>query len=67
MGISTADAIRTLAGVITPLNAIMGHDANGWAVGSLTEAVMGVTGGLVRIANALESIAEAIREGRDEP
>lgn len=43
-----------IARAITPQDAIAGEDAAGGRVGSLTEAVMGVTAGLVRIANAIE-------------
>lgn len=49
-----ADAIAAPAGP--------GTDACGGAVESLTESVMGVTAGLVRIAEAIESLADAVRE-----
>ena len=39
-----------------------GQDATGGTVDSLTEAVMGTTAGLVRIADAISDLAEAIRE-----
>jgi hypothetical protein len=39
-----------------------GHDAAGGTVGCLTSGVMGVTAGLVRIAEAIDNLAEAIRE-----
>jgi hypothetical protein len=37
-----------------------GRDATGRTVGSLTESVMGVTSGLVKIADAIERLAEAV-------
>lgn len=55
-----------IAGAITPLTASPGHDATGGSVLSLTEAAMGVTAGLVRIADAIESLADAVRSRRDE-
>lgn len=39
----------------------VGHDALGGGVGSLTEAVMGVTGGLCEIAGAINNLADAVR------
>lgn len=57
-------AIKKIAAAITPV-AVPGTDATGGTVDSLTEAVMGITAGLVRIANALEMIAEAIQEEKN--
>ena len=57
------NALKTVAAAVTPPGA-PGRDAADGHVGSLTEAVMGVTAGLCRIADALESVAEAIRETR---
>ena len=51
-----------LARAITPLSALAGTDAAGGHVESLTEAVMGVTAGLVQIAEAIGDLAEAVRE-----
>lgn len=63
--VDTLDAIarasRSIALAITP-NAAPGTDATGGPVASLTEAVMGVTGGLCRIADAIDNLAEAVRE-----
>ena len=50
-----------LASAITPAGA-PGTDATGVSVGSLTEAVMGITAGLVRIAEAIDGLSEAVRE-----
>lgn len=50
-----------LASAIT-LNVSGGTDAVGGNVECLTEAVMGTTAGLVRIANAINNLAEAVRE-----
>jgi hypothetical protein len=56
-------AARVIANAISA-DAAPGHDATGGTVNSLTEAMMGVTAGLVRIAEALSEVAEAIREGK---
>lgn len=55
------DAVRRLGAAITP-NVIGCSDATGGHVESLTEAVIGMTAGLCRIADAIESLAEAVRE-----
>lgn len=49
-------AVKRIAEAITPI-AVPGTDASGGTVDSLTEAVMGMTSGLVRIADAIEGIA----------
>ena len=54
-------AVRRLADAITP-NIAGGTDAAGGHVSSLTEAVMGVTSGLCRIASAIEDLASAVSE-----
>jgi len=53
------DSINNLAHAITPC-AAPNSDATGGVVSSLTEAAMGITAGLVQIANALENVAAAI-------
>lgn len=53
--------LKTVAHAISA-NAAPGRDECGGVVSSLSESVMGVTAGLVRVAEGLESIAEAIRE-----
>ena len=58
-------AITTIANAITPRGVAGGKDATGGHVESLTEAVIGMTAGLCRIADALESIADAIREAKE--
>jgi hypothetical protein len=40
--------------------AAAGRDAGGGPVESLTESVMGITGGLHRIADAIDNLAEAL-------
>lgn len=55
----------TIANAITPIGVSAGKDAIGGHVGSLTEAVMGMTAAMVEIASALSLIASAI-ETRDE-
>lgn len=55
------DAITKVAHAIAA-NAAPGHDATGGTVASLTEAVMGITAGLCRVAESIESLADAIRD-----
>ena len=54
-----ADSAKRIGVSITPI-AAAGKDDNGGHVESLTEAVMGMTGGLIRIASAIESLANAV-------
>ena len=56
-------ASARIASAITA-DASPGNDSTGGSVGSLTEAVMGVTAGLCRIADAIESLAESVRESK---
>ena len=49
---------RRLAAAITP-SVVDGPDATYRNVGSLTEAVMGVTAGLMHIADALDRVADS--------
>lgn len=58
------DGLKRVADAITPC-AAGGTDAIGGHVGSLTEAVMGTTAALCRIADAMNNVAEAIREHRE--
>ena len=53
---------RKIATAITPRDALPGYDATGGTITSLTEAVMGMTGGLVQIADAIQSLAEAVNQ-----
>lgn len=50
-----------IANAITPRGCADGNDATGGRVGSLTEAAMGITAGLVRIADAISDLADATR------
>ena len=52
--------IRELANAITPLGAHPTTDATGVSVGSLTEAVIGMTAGLVQIAEAIDRLASSV-------
>ena len=56
---------RKIAHAITPCDACAGEDANGGSVSSLTEAVMGVTAGLCRVADAISELAEAVRDQKE--
>ena len=62
IAIAVAGGLTKLARAITPLSALAGTDAAGGRVESLTEAIMGVTAGLVQIADAIGDLAEAVRE-----
>lgn len=55
-------AVRTVGRAIKPPDAMPGHDETGGTVDSLTEAMMGVTAGLCRIASAIERLAEAVED-----
>lgn len=59
-----ANSVRAIGRAITPPDVAAGQDACGEHVDSLTEAVMGVTAGLVKVADALDGIAKAIREAQ---
>ena len=54
--------MRNIANSITPMTASVSIDAAGAYVSSLTEAVMGNTKALIRVADALDNIADALRE-----
>lgn len=56
-----SNSMKAVACAITA-NASGGHDAAGGFVTSLTESVMGVTGGLVKIAEAIEKLAESVSD-----
>lgn len=58
-------ALDRIADSIKPSNAMPGHDETGGTVDSLTEAVMGMTAGLVQIACAISDLAQAVREGQE--
>ncbi len=57
-----SDNARAIADKISPVGAAYGTDDTGGTVASLTEAVMGVTAGLCKIADAVDNLAEATRE-----
>lgn len=54
-----------IAAAIIPPDAIPANDAWGGHVSSLTESVMGMTGGLMAIAGAIENLADALRPIED--
>jgi len=60
--IELTHAVQSVAESVTHQASGAGRDVNGGSVSSLTEAVMGISFGLARMADALESIAAAIRE-----
>lgn len=57
-----SSCVRSVARAITPSESAAGQDATGGHVASLTEAVMGLTAGMVQIANSIESLADAVRD-----
>ena len=57
-----ASCVGAVANAITPSDASAGNDATGGRVRSLTEAVMGLTAGMVRISQAIHGLADAVRE-----
>ena len=59
---SIGSGLRAIANSVTPLSAMPCEDAAGIYVASLTEAVCGVTAGLMAIANAISELTEAVRE-----
>lgn len=54
--------VMYLTDAITPSDSSGAEDATGTHVCSLTESVMGVTAGLCKIATAIESLADAVRD-----
>ena len=56
-----ASGLRCVARAITP-NIPGSKDATGCHVASLTEAVMGLTAGSVAIAEAINNLADAVRD-----
>lgn len=60
-----ADKTASIAEAIYPSGVVAGADAAGGHVWSLTEAVMGMTAGLCRIAEAIESLASAVGRKND--
>jgi hypothetical protein len=61
-----ATAIDHLADAITPRGACPGRDATGGSVGSLTEAMMGITAALQNISTELSSIRNEIECMRED-
>ncbi|HTU22499.1 MAG TPA: hypothetical protein VMG10_30960 [Gemmataceae bacterium] len=76
MGIGEAEmvteALNTLSAKVNCISnaitsdAIPGRDETGGVVASLTEAVMGMTAGLVRIAESIDGLADAVRETQNQ-
>lgn len=61
-----ARAAKQIANAITPIGSVAGTDASGGRIASLTEAVVGITAGLFRIADAIEGLADAVASARAE-
>ena len=60
------DGLRMLTSAITPRDAAGCHGPAGGYVTSHTEAVVEVAASLVRIANAIEGLSDAVRNGSAE-
>jgi len=56
------EAMLRIGNAICSSNASGGPDAAGGHVTCLTSSIMGVTAGLVQIADAINNLAEAVRE-----
>jgi len=56
------NGFKYIARAITPLDALPGEDGTGITVSSLTESTMGITAGLVRIADSIYTLADAVRD-----
>ena len=56
---NTDELLLALVQAITPLGVGPGKDAAGGTVTSLTEAMMGVTAGLIKLAEAVNRLADA--------
>jgi hypothetical protein len=59
-GSKIAEAIIRFADSVTPQNSVACTDAAGVNVSSLTEAIMGMTAGLVGISDAIYTLGEVI-------
>ena len=59
--VNLASATECIANAICPRDAAPAIDAAGGYVGSLAEAIMGMTAGLCRIADSIEGLADAVR------
>lgn len=59
---SIARGLESVANAITPSSALPGEDKTGGNVNSLTESVMGVTAGAVKICNAIDRLGNAIED-----
>lgn len=55
-------ALRKIGEAITPGSAMAGYDEAGGTVTSLTEAAMGITAGLCKIAEAIDRLASAVED-----
>jgi hypothetical protein len=61
------EGMRKIAHAIKPLDCVGGEDSAGMYVDSLTQAVMGMTSGLCRIADAINNLADAVKDGKRMP
>jgi hypothetical protein len=61
------EGMRKIAHAIKPLDCVGGEDSAGMYVDSLTQAVMGMTSGLCRIADAINNLADAVKDDQRMP
>lgn len=62
---SLVDAVKELSDALSPRGAFAAVDSTGGGVHSVTEAIMGITSGLVRVADSIADLAEAVRESKE--
>lgn len=60
IAIAIKTGLESIANAIRPIGALPGKDATGGYVSSLTEAIMGITAGLDRVANNIELLADMV-------
>ena len=60
-----AHSLKSVANAITPLGTAPGHDEHG-TVASLTEAAMGISFALGRIASSINGLTEAVESMKDD-
>lgn len=56
------EALHDISDAVTPRGAWAAMDSSGGSVHSLTEAVMGMTSGLIRIAESISELSQAVRD-----
>lgn len=60
--IDVSKSLQDIANAITPYTAEGNNDATGGYVRSVSEAIMGITAGLCRVADSISDLASAVRD-----